>query len=71
MGIARILCKPPQGHGALQCNQRRSLERLVLDIISKVWIVRCLSEVPRGSIAEAAHELSDSDEHAVSLVALR
>ena len=47
------------------------MKRLVLDINSKVGIVGSLSEVQRGAISEATHQISDSDDYAVSFVAVR
>ena len=47
------------------------LKRLVLNINSKVGIFGSLSEVQRGAISEAAHQLSDSADYAVSFVSVR
>ena len=47
------------------------MKRLVLDINSKVGIVGSLSEVQRGAISEANHQLSDSANYAVSFVSVR
>ena len=70
-GIAAILCKSLQGHITLLCNQHHILKRLVLDINSKFGIVGILSEVQRGAISEATHQLSDSTDYAVSFVSVR
>lgn len=70
-GIAAISCKSLQGHGTLLCNQHHTLKRLIAEINSKVGIVGSLSEVQRGAIIEATHELSDSGEYAVSFAAVR
>ena len=69
--IAAILCKYLQGHSTLICNQHHTLKRLVLDINSKVGIVGSLSEVQRGAISKATHQLSYSADYAVSFVAVR
>ena len=71
LGIASISCKSLQGHSTLICNQHHKLKRLVLDINSKVGIVGSLSEVQRSAISEATHQLSDSDDYAVSFVSVR
>ena len=47
------------------------LKRLVIEINSKVGIVGSLSEVQRSAISEATHQLSDSADYVVSLVAVR
>ena len=70
-GIAAISCKSLQGHSTLLCNQHHTLKRLVLDINSKVGIVGSLSEVQRGAISKATHQLSDSANYAVSFIAVR
>ena len=70
-GIADIACKYLQGHITLLCNQHHKLKRLVIYINRKVGIVGILSEVQRGAIREATHQLYDSDHYAVSFVAVR
>jgi hypothetical protein len=65
-GIAAISCKSLQRHGALLCNQRQTLQRLVLEINNKVGIVGILTEAQRGAIDEATHQLSDTGDYAVA-----
>jgi hypothetical protein len=65
-GIATISCKSLQRHGALLCNQKYTLQRLVLEIKNKVGIVGILTEAQRGAIDEATHQLSDSGDYAVA-----
>ena len=48
-----------------------SFNSLVLDINSKVGVVGSLSELQRGAISEATHQLSDSADYAVSFVSIR
>jgi hypothetical protein len=56
-GIAAISYKSLQSHGALLCNQHHTLQRLVLEINNKVWIVDTWTEAQRGAIDEATHQL--------------
>ena len=70
-GISTIACKSLQGHSTLLCNQQHTLKRLVVDINFKFGIVGILSEVQRGAISKATHQLSDSEDYAVSFVAVR
>ena len=70
-GISAILCKYLQGHSTLLCNQQHTLNRLVLDMNSKVGIVGSFSEVQSGVISKATHQLSDSADYAVSFVDVR
>jgi hypothetical protein len=65
-GIAAISCKSLQMHGALLCNQRHTLQPLVLEINNKVGIFGILTEEQRGAIDEATHQLSDSGNYAVA-----
>jgi hypothetical protein len=65
-GIATISCKSLQRHGALLCNQKYTLQRLVLEIKNNVGIVGILTEAQRGAIDEATHQLSDSGDYAVA-----
>ena len=55
----------------LLCNQHHTLKRMVLNIKSKVGIFGRLSEVQRGAIDEAIHQISDSGDYVVSFVAVR
>ncbi|CAK9254061.1 unnamed protein product [Sphagnum jensenii] len=66
VGIAAILCKSLQKHGALLCNQHHTLKRMVLEINNKVGIFGILTEAQRGAIDEATHQLSDSGNYAVA-----
>ena len=47
------------------------IEAPVIDINSKVGIFGSLSEVHRGAISKATHQISDSADYAVSFVAVR
>ena len=57
--IVAILCKSLLDHGTLLCNQHHMLKRIILDINSNFGIIGRLSEVQRGVIGEASHQLSD------------
>lgn len=70
-GIAFILCKSLQSHAVLLCNAHLTLNRLVLEISSKVSIVRSLSEVQLSAFATATGEISDLAECAFFLAAFR
>ena len=70
-GIVAISCKSLQGHSTLLCNQHHTFKRLVININSKVGIVGSLSDVQRGAISEATHQLYDSVNYAVSFVSVR
>lgn len=70
-GIVCISCKSLQEHASLLYNQNILLKRLVLEINKKVSIDGSLSEMQRGAIDQAIHELSASGEYALSLAAVR